>query len=78
MRRLSTTSSPQVGRIFDEIHSVVLVSLLPFHLSDQELVLLTDQGLVHLTDRCYFPSHMEENFTMMEVLAFVAFLRPYP
>ena len=77
MRRLSTTSSPQVGRIFDEIHSVVLVSLLPFHLSDQEFVLLTDQGLIHLTAGCYFPSHMEENFTMMEVLAFVAFLRPY-
>ena len=79
---------------FDEIYSVVHVSLLLFHLSDQELVHLTDQvffpltdqvflhhsvqGLVHLTARCYFPSHMEENFTMMEVLAFVAFLRPYP
>ena len=88
MRRLSSTSSPQVGRIFDEFYSVVLVSLLPFHLSDQELVHLTDQvllpltdqvflhlsvqGLVHLTARCYFPSHMEENFAMMDVLSMVS------
>ena len=76
------------GEFFDEFYSVVLVSLLPFHLSDQELVHLTAQvlllltaqvflhltvqGLVHLTARCYFPSHIEENFAMMEVLSMIS------
>ena len=88
VQRLISTTSPRVGGNFDEIYSVVHVSLLLLHLSDQELVHLTDQvllpltgqvflhlsvqGLVHLTARCYFPSHMEENFAMMEVLSMVS------
>ena len=88
VQRLISTTSPQVGENFDEIYSVVHVSLLLLHLSDQELVHLTDQvllpltgqvflhlsvqGLVHLTARCYFPSHLEENFALMEDLSMIS------